>query len=239
MISRVLRCENVVFCENGAQMLDIMMGSTVYDNAVSTKNTSPRYLKAICKLLSSFEHTHFGIDYVLKNSTKAEAISQFLDERLLEKSWSCYSTRQQSEMCGSCWNCFSARMSAVAAGFPETLHFEVDPLSEVLNKSILLDNQRILYNMLVFYSKILNHDEPMVAEINRYNDFFANPEDLATRFALDLFLGVSECLSLRRERNGLGKKAQELLFGIDRSLLEDRREALGKLRERRIKESEL
>lgn len=233
VVSRLLHSEKVVFCENGAQMLDIMMGSIAYDNAVSTKNTNPRYLQAVNNLLCEFEGTSFKVDYALKDTTKSEAISEFLDKELLKKSWSCYSTRMRSEMCGSCWNCFTTKMSSVAAGFPDTLRFEVDPLSEDLNSALFSDNQRILYNMLVFYSKVINRNEKVMAELEKCGDVFHNPEELATRFALDLYLGVSECISKNNRKNGLGKKAEELLSGIDHSLLDNRRESLAKLRPQR------
>jgi len=235
VVSRFLRSGKVVFCENGAQMLDIMLGSMAYDNAVSTKNTNPRYLQAVNNLLSKFENTSFEVDYTLKDATKSEAISEFLDKELLQKSWSCYSTRMRSEMCGSCWNCFATKMSSIAAGFPETLRFEVDPLSDDLNSAFFSDNQRILYNMLVFYSNVINRDEKVMSELEECGDVFHKPEELATRFALDLYLGVYGCLLKNSRKNGLGKKAEVLLSGIDLSLLDNRRESLAKLRSQRNK----
>jgi 7-cyano-7-deazaguanine synthase in queuosine biosynthesis len=230
VVSKLLHCEKVVFCENGAQMLDIMMGSLAYDNAVTTLNTNPKYLQAINRLLCDFEGTRFTVDYTLKNKTKSEAISEFLNKGLLQKSWSCYSTRMRSEMCGSCWNCFTTSMSSVAAGYPGILSFEVDPLSEMLDSTFFSDNQRILYNMLVFYSKVINQDKKVLAELENYEDVFSDPTELATRFGLDLYLGISNCLSKDSRKNGLGRKAGELLSGIDNSLLLDRRESLARLR---------
>lgn len=230
VVSKVLRGKKVVFCENGAQMLDIIMGSLAYNNAVSTQNTNPRYLQAIENLLCDFEGTKFSIDCPLRNKTKSEAISEYLNDRLLQKSWSCYSARSRSRMCGSCWNCFTTNMSAFAAGFPETLDFETDPLREKSKSTFFSDNQRILYNMLVFYSRVIKEDKKVMAELERFENILGNPKELATRFGLDIFLGVSECLSSNKRRNGLGRKADELLSEIDSSLLLSRRENLLMLR---------
>jgi len=226
VVSKVLGGDGVFFCENGSQMLDIMVGSIAYNNAVTTQNTNLNYLQAITNLLSEFDGSKFSIYYPLKNQTKSEAISKYLNQRLIQKSWSCYSTRNRSRMCGSCWNCFTTSMSATAAGFPETLAFEVDPLSATVNSIFFSNNQRILYNMLVFYSKVIKEDKKVMDEIEKFEDVFSDPKDLAIRFGSDIFLGVSECLSKIDKKNGLGKKADELLSEIDRSLLRNRKEKL-------------
>ena len=101
-------------------------------------------------------------------------------------------------------------MSTIAAGFPEILDFEADPLSETSNSIFFSDNQRILYNMLVFYSRVIKEDNKVMTEIEKFENVFSNPKELATRFGLDIFLGVSECLSKINKKNGLSKKADEL-----------------------------
>jgi len=229
VISKVLKSEKLVFCENGAQMLDIMLGSLAYNNATATKNTNIKYLKAIEDLFSHFEDRRFFVEYPLANRTKAESISEYLVDDLLSKSWSCYSSRNRSKMCGSCWNCFVTKMSALAAGFSESLDFETNPLKEILTSNTFLDNQRILYNMMVFYQKVINEDAKALEEISRYEDVFTNSLDLATRFGLDLFLGISSSLSRIKNKNGLGRKADELLSRIDPSLILERKEFLESL----------
>jgi 7-cyano-7-deazaguanine synthase in queuosine biosynthesis len=231
VVGQLLDSNRVSFCENGAQMLDMMIGSLAYDNAVNTKNTDPRYLRLIENLLCDFEGSNFTIDYPLKNNTKSESIANYLNKILLQKSWSCYSTRMRSNMCGSCWNCFTTNMSAIAAGFPDTLRFELDPLRDKSYSSLFSNNQRILYNMLVFYSKVINQDNKLLDALEKYEGIFNNPKELATRFGLDLYLGISDWLSKNSRKNGLGKKAEELLSGIDNSLLLDRQESLLMIKE--------
>ena len=227
VVSKVLKSSKLVFCENGAQMLDAMMGSLAYNNAVATKNTNPKYLKEIENLLCRFEGRRFIIKYPLSSRTKSESISEYLNEGLLKKSWSCYSVRGRRKMCGSCWSCFITRLSVLAAGFrSESQDFETNPLREVLASSTFLDNQRIIYNMLVFYRKVIDEDCQVLNELRRYENVFRNPLDLATRFALDLFLGLSISLSSIKNKNGLARKADELLSGIDPSLLLHRKELL-------------
>jgi len=227
VVSKALNSSKLVFCENGAQMLDAMMERLAYNNAIATKNTNPRYLQEIENLLRKFEGSQFVVKYPLISRTKSESISEYLNKDLLKKSWSCYSARGRRKMCGHCWNCFITRLSALAAGFgSESLVFKTNPLKEMLASSIYLDNQRIIYNMIVFYRKVIDEDSRVLNELRRYESIFRNPLDLATRFALDLFLGLSTFLSNVRNKNGLGRKADELLSGIDPSLLLDRKEIL-------------
>lgn len=224
VISKALNSRRLVFCENGAQMLDIMLGSLAYDNAIATKNTNLEYLKAIEDLLCDFEGLRFVVDYRFMNRTKSELISEYISENLLKKSWSCYSARFRSRMCGSCWNCFITNMSVQAVGFSESPDFETNPLRDTLTSNVFLDNQRILYNMMVFYKKVINGDLEVCDEIGRYEDILRHPLDLATRFGLDLFLGMSHSLSNIKNKNGLGRKAVKLLSEIDNSLLLERKE---------------
>jgi hypothetical protein len=228
--SRHLKSTNLVFCENGGQMLDAMFGSEVYGIAKATKNTNLRYLALVEELLSKFEGAKFGVLYPFKNSTKAEMISTYLNADLVQKSWSCYSARER-RMCGFCWNCFITRMSALASGVPyEALAFSRNPLVDTDHSRLFLDNQRILYNLMVFYERVVNGNRLVIEELKRYDHEFQDPVDLATRFGLDLFIGISALLSNAKKKNGLGRKACECLSRIDSALLQSRREHLESLR---------
>jgi len=83
---------------------------------------------------------------------------------------------------------------------------------------------------MVFYEKAINGNSSVVEELSRYKNWFEDPVGLATRFGLDLFLGISVSLSSTKARNGLGRKAYELLSKIDRPLLRDRKEYLMSLK---------
>jgi 7-cyano-7-deazaguanine synthase in queuosine biosynthesis len=226
-VSRHIKSSKLIFCENGAQMLDIMLGSTAYGNAIATKNTNLKYLRLIEEILSKFEGDRFIIDYPFRNNTKSESIAAYLNSDLIQKSWSCYSTRGMGEMCGSCWNCFITKMSALAGGFPSNvLKFKTDPLANFLSSPLYLDNQRILYNLMTHYEKVINRNPTKIEELTKYGSLFQDPTELATRFGLELFLGISISLAGLKTKNGLGKKAEELLTKIDPSLLENRKERL-------------
>jgi len=231
VVSKYINCMKLIFCENGAQMLDVMLGSMAYNNAIATKNTNLKYLVLVENLLSRFEGNRFMVEYPFKNNTKSESISRYLRPALVEKAWSCYSGRGRKSMCGSCWNCFVTKMSGLAAGIPsQSLRFNTDPLTDSLASPLYLDNQRILYNLMVFYEKVVNGNSSVVEELRRYKNWFEDPVGLATRFGLDLFLGISVSLSSTKARNGLGRKAYELLSKIDRPLLRDRKEYLMSLK---------
>ena len=122
-------------------------------------------------------------------------------------------------------------MSALAAGMhPDCLHYKHNPLYETTSSSMHSDNQNIIYDMLVFYEKVINQDPIVLNELSRFKDLFINPQALSTRFGLDLFLGIYSLLSQSKNVNSLGKKAEELLGKIDPFLLKERKEQLMKLR---------
>ena len=64
--------------------------------------------------------------------------------------------------------------------------------------------------------------------ISEYSSYFNNPVDLATRFGLDIYIGIKK--SLGPNTNGLGKKAEELLSYVDPNLLREREIQLENLR---------
>lgn len=231
VVSRFLKSHRLVFCENGAQMLDALLESNAYNITKATKNTDFRYLTSIEELLSRFDDNRFSVNYVFKDKTKSELISKYVSEDLIDYSWSCYSSRGRINMCGFCWNCFITRMSALAAGVnADYLHYKHNPLLETIPSLMYSDNQNIIYDMLVFYEKAINQNPVATNELSRFEDTFRNPQALATRFGLDLFLGINSLLTRLRKTNGLGKKARELLGKIDPFLLEERKEQLTKLR---------
>jgi len=231
VVSGFLKSRRLLFCENGAQMLDSLLESNVYNIAKATKNTDFRYLNSIEDLLSKFDDSRFSVNYVFKGKTKAELISKYVSRDLIDHSWSCYSSRGRRNMCGFCWNCFITRMSALAAGVDsDCLHYKHNPLLETPSSLMYSDNQNIIYDMLVFYEKVINQNPIAMNELSRFEDIFENPQALSTRFGLDLFLGINSLLTQVKKTNGLGKKAKELLGRIDPVLLEERKEQLTKLR---------
>ena len=104
VMSKSLNQDKVYFCENGGQLLDVMLGNEVYVHSKATKNTNLRYLNLVNSFLESVV-PGIEIIYPFKNQTKAELISHYITSELFESAWSCYNLRQ-SVQCGACWNCF-------------------------------------------------------------------------------------------------------------------------------------
>lgn len=228
-LNQSLGGDTVHFGENGAQMLDSMLDTKIYVNSVATKNTNLRYLHLIEELLKDFNpEATFKVDYIFKEKTKAELIAAYLSEDLIRHTWSCYNLHR-SNMCGSCWNCFITKMSMRAANIPASIQkYEENPLIDNIKKDVFLDNQNIIYDLLVFYMNVLNKEKKSLSEIVEYSSYFDNPINLATSFGLDIYLGIKK--SLRANTNGLGKKAEELLSYIDPSMLRERDIILSNLR---------
>lgn len=67
------------FGENGSQMLDIMLGQSVYLNSQATMNTNPKFIMRIQNFLSAFDDQEFNIDCTFKNYTRAEMVARFAD----------------------------------------------------------------------------------------------------------------------------------------------------------------
>ena len=222
VLSKSIKSKRLHFCENGGQLLDVMLGNDVYVNSYATKNTNLKYLKLIEKLISKFEGATFPINYIFKNNTKAEIIAKYLNEELINLSWSCYNLRSK-KMCGSCWNCFITRMSSITADKTiDELNYEYNPLTQVIQNDTFLHNQNIIYDMLVFYEKVINDDKKSLELLSDNETYFDNPIELGRNFGLDIFYGVQKTLTMYKERSGLGRKAEELLSRIEDDVLQNR-----------------
>lgn len=235
-VAASLGINSVMFCENGSQMLDVMLGSLVYPNKPATKNTNPVYTEKIEKLLSSFSEKHIRIERPFQRFTKAEILSPLRDQIKFERTFSCFTTRGKSAMCGICYNCFMRRMSLSAIDVKEDPNtYEKHPFELVDREERTESYQsrlRILFHVLRHFAKVLNGDSFTLDEVKlSARDYFEDPTDLVTRSAEDIFLGVMKSLeTIGDDRlNPLGKKAKELLTQIDRQLLIERDEELMKL----------
>jgi len=237
VVTKFTRSKRLCFSENGAQLLDVMLGSSIYSARISsTKNTNLGYLEMIEYLLRSFDNSDFRVNYLFSTNTKSEIIAKYLDEDLLQFCWSCYSLRRK-RMCGFCWNCFITRMSAIATGaMPDVSAYQNDPLIQNIEDPVFLANQNIIYDLLVFYESVINERTKNLEEISIYEDLFKKPIELSTNFGLDIYLGIKNTLSKTRMRSGLGRKAEELLLAIDKKCLEERYEYLLSLRTRKTRE---
>jgi 7-cyano-7-deazaguanine synthase in queuosine biosynthesis len=231
-----LGMESVMFCENGSQMLDVMASSLVYPNKPATKNTNPVYTEAIERVLSSFGDKSIRIERPYQEFTRSEIIAPLKNHIRFEQTFSCFTTRGKTAMCGICYNCFIRRMSLLALGIKENIRtYEKHPfeLASVEEQSESYQSSlRISLHVLRHYAKILNEDLATLDEVKLYaRDYFKNPIDLAMRSAKDVFLGVMRSLETVEDAklNQLGKKAKELLNQIDKSLLIDRGEELMRL----------
>lgn len=211
---------SIVFCENGSQMLDVMLSPLAYPNKPATKNTNPIYLELFEELFTNFNRSTFRIEKIFRNKTRAEVILDYRDEIKFEDTFSCFSTRGRSGMCGICYNCFIRRMSLEALSIQEKKEtYLYDPFVQIETDSpTYFERQRILLQVLRFYFGVLKKDPNIFKEINlSARNFFSDPIALATRFAQDIFLGVKNHISHLKDsdQNALGMKANELLIKIE------------------------
>lgn len=227
----------VVFCENGSQMLDVMLGSLIYPNKQATKNTNLVYIDKIEEIFSSFDNDQFKIELPFKDMTKAEMLVPFKGTIKFDDAFSCFSTRYRTgtAMCGVCYNCFIRRISLRAIDVQEAdTAYEINPFEfnfEMVEKKSYSDTIDILFHLLRFYHKILLRDSSAIDEVKiSTRHYFKDPVDLATRFAKDIFLGTMKLIQTINEDqlNAVGKKAKELLGKIDKTTLIEREEELTK-----------
>lgn len=203
--------------ENGSQMLDIMLGQDVYYNSQSTMNTNPNFIMKCQSLFSAFDEKRFNIECIFKNMTRAEAIATFSNQIPWKQSWSCFTRRGRSQMCGLCYNCFVRRMSILAAGIEEDAGaYENNPF--LIGPSLVGEEYKrkedIIYYLLTFYAKVLRNDAEAKSKLELLTgEFFKDPVELATRFGLDIYLAVLKSSSTlnRIDLSGIGRKAIELL----------------------------
>ncbi|MGB8780464.1 MAG: 7-cyano-7-deazaguanine synthase [Candidatus Bathyarchaeia archaeon] len=231
-IAASLDLRYVTFCENGSQMLDVMLGSLVYPNKPATKNTNPVYIDKIESIFSNFYDKTFKIECPFKDMTKAEMLLPLKNEIRFEDTYSCFSPRGRAAMCGECYNCFVRRLSLLAINVAEKNNvYEVNPftVTHEIHHEGSAPSTNILFHFLRFYSQILMRNSSSMNEIEvSSRGYFRDPLDLATRFAEDVFLGVNGLLGAIGENqlNALGKKARELLDQLDKKTLRERKEEL-------------
>lgn len=231
-IAASLDLRSVAFCENGSQMLDVMLGSLVYPNKPATKNTNPIYVDKIESIFNNFYDKTFKIERPFKDMTKAEMLLPLKNEIRFEDTHSCFSSRGRAAMCGECYNCFVRRLSLLAINVAEKNNaYEVNPFTTTheIHHEGSAPSTNILFHFLRFYSQILMRNSSAMNEIEvSSRGYFRDPLDLATRFAEDVFLGVTGLLGAIGENqlNALGKKARELLDQLDKKTLKERKEEL-------------
>jgi 7-cyano-7-deazaguanine synthase in queuosine biosynthesis len=225
-VAASLGLRSLAFCENGSQMLDVMLGSLIYPNKQATKNTNLIYVSRIEDIFSDFDGERFKIDLPFKDMTKAEMLIPFKDVIRFEKVFSCFSTRGRTAMCGICYNCFVRRVSLQAIDVnEEASSYEANPFkfdSEMSKKQAFMETMDIVFHLVRFYHKILMKDTVAIDELRMSaRNYFTDPVDLATRFAKDIFLGIMKLLSAieKNQLNALGKKAEELLSQLDKTAL--------------------
>jgi 7-cyano-7-deazaguanine synthase in queuosine biosynthesis len=220
---------SVKFCENGSQMMDVMLGSDVYSSSRSTKNTNLKYLSLVESFIKKI-FPSFKIEYPFLHSTKAEMIVKHLSGDLIAHSWSCYNM-YNSQMCGSCWNCFITKMSLLAAGFPSGyMKTRQNVFVDIIDDAIYISNQNIILDMLRFYYDLLHSEAYAIEIISNFNSYNNNVIDLMQRFALDLYLGVGKSLNSLSSLNEFGKTIQSFYLQIDQNELNNRAHYLRSLR---------
>jgi hypothetical protein len=225
IISKHFENDEIFFSENGAQMLDVMLSPLAYPNKPALKNTNPIFINKIEKIFNIFSEEKFTINLMHKNYTKSEMLIKNISTIPYSLSNSCFSTRGKSNMCGICYNCFIRNLSMMSIGIYEQ-DYEYDPFINILNKSdIYNERQRILYQTIRFYYKVLIKDESALRDIDLSSKgIFENPIELATRFGIDLYLGIKNYFDMYEPSglNALGNKAKELLYLIDSNLINER-----------------
>jgi len=235
-IAASLGSRSITLGENGSQMLDIMLGQNVYYNSQSTKNTNPDFILKCQGLFSTLDEKEFHIECAFKDATRAEVLAQFFNKIPWEKSWSCFTRRGRSQMCGLCYNCFVRRMSMLAAGIEENAKtyennpflIRPSPVTEGYKKK-----ENIIYYLLTFYANVLTNDVNAKSKLEILTgNFFKDPVELATRFAQDIYLAILTWSSRVNEidLSGIGKKAVELLGKLPTEDLYQREKHLMTLR---------
>jgi len=235
-IAASLGIKTILFCENGSQMLDVMLGSLIYPNKPATKNTNPIYLNYIEELFSLFDKKDVRIERPFQELTKAEILYPLKSQIKFEQTFSCFTTRGRAAMCGICYNCFLRRMFLSAINVEEDVNtYDQHPFALVEKEEQTRSYEerlRVIVHLLRNYAKILKKDPAVLDEVKlSARDFFEDPIDLATRTAKDIYLGVMKALKTvgNNKWNALGTKANKLLNQIDKQMLEEREEELMKI----------
>jgi len=230
-IAKHFENNQIHFAENGSQMLDVMLSPFAFPNKPALKNTNPIFISKLVKILDRFD-SPFRINLMNKNSTKSEMLSKYANTIPFELTNSCFTTRGKSSMCGICYNCFIRNLSMSSIKIFEQ-DYTYDPFTNIVKKTRTYNKrQRILYQIIRFYYKVLSKESSALEEITLSSKgYFDDPISLSTKFASDLFLGIRNYFETYEPTNlnALGNKANELLSFVDPEIIDDREFALSQI----------
>lgn len=204
------------------------VGPTMYQPRLApldevTLTTHPYVLEAVKGIGELVLGAPVEIKLPYEDATKAEVMARCKAPNLLPLTHSCISQRFGSHD-GTCYGCVIRRLSALAAGVPDT-KYRADPLvSERANGENLLP-------LLDFSAGVLL-DLENLEWFRKENIEIFSKEDLFRRFALDMFAGIHR---LRKGevklRSSVASYYHRVISDVGEKVLEDRLAALARMQQ--------
>lgn len=228
LVAHSLKCERIIFPENGPLMINPSMSFF----KVPTKNSHPFLITTLEGVFKSLSGKPFRIDCMFKDKTKAEVIAPLVTSKLLNKTNSCFIVQGQRNMCGNCFACFVRRFSLIALDYIEQSAYGMDPFSSSCTLCPNHETMKDLHDSLLFLFSILTGKmsiEPYL--VNVPDDFFQDPSRLFRNFSADIFVGVRKYFEKAHScsPNALGRFARDLVDNLDKQMLDLREEELANL----------
>jgi hypothetical protein len=206
--------DKLFFAENGP----LMINPHVSIKAEPTKNAHPYLITQLEKIYKSIANAKMNVVSIFKDFTKAEISAIISNERVLDKTWSCFKIQGQSKMCGLCYACIVRRLSLMAVGYKEPAEtYEVDAFKIERSKltGVALQDLDILRDTFMFFEQILHDKSALGADLFDVPDnFFSDADTMMKNFALDMFLGMKKAISEIDDVGTLGRFCRKVSENI-------------------------
>lgn len=232
VLASSMKRKQIYMPENGP----LMINPRVSPLSEPTKNAHPYLISTLEKIYNHITQSKVKIIPLFKDETKAEIIAKVLNDKIIDRTWSCFKIQGQTKMCGLCFACFVRRLSTLAVGYREQAGtYQYDPFlveRKELGRLMKIDLD-ILHDTFLFLEKLLRDDRLIRKEMYLIpEDFFSDSIRLMRNFSLDIFLGLSRYVknSQPHRLGTLGRFALKLLRDIPQSDLEARDEELRSIR---------
>ena len=177
LYSHSVKANTLVIGECGPTMYQPQFGP--FDTVTMTSH--PIVLKAGSSIAKNLPNGNLRLVTPFENMTKAETVATIEEKNLVPNTHSCVSQRFRDHD-GTCYGCVIRQLATILGDYPDVEYRKSilgDPTARIDN---LISLMRFSYDVLVDPQNIPPYSATLIEEYGK--------EDLAHRFALDVFAGI-------------------------------------------------
>jgi 7-cyano-7-deazaguanine synthase in queuosine biosynthesis len=224
----------VEFPENGPMMIN----PSVSTRALFTRTANPWMIFEWSRIFEEATRSRVDVKAPFANRTKAEVVILLNDPDAVANTYSCFTSRGQSAMCGLCISCIVRRLSCLAAGVTEDIKvYEHDWLIEDYKRLQRMSRWKlnVASDAVEFWKGLADPSSIRIHEQRREAERLVGNYEVLQRHAIDMFIGIKKAVEINKRSLGTaGANALRLLQNIDKTIIIGREEELAKLQQPKL-----